>query len=124
RLIAGDKAAVLLAIVVCVSALTTINAAIFTGARTNWALGTDYPLMRFLGAWREKGSTPANALVIQSAISLVLIWAASSTPDGFEAMVAYGFPVFWTFLLLIGLTLYIFRRRGGPAPAFRVPLAP
>jgi amino acid transporter len=124
RLIAGERAAVLLALVVCVSALTTINAAIFTGARANWAMGADFPAMRFLGAWREKGSTPANALVIQSVISLLLIWAASSTPDGFEAMVAYGLPVFWTFLLLTGLTLFVFRRRGGPPPAFRVPLFP
>jgi amino acid transporter len=124
RLIAGDKAATLLALVVCVSALTTMNAAIFTGARTNWAMGRDYSAMRFLGAWREKGSTPANALLIQSAITLVLIWAGSFTQDGFEAMVAYGLPVFWSFLLLTGLTLLIFRRRQGAAPAFKVPLFP
>lgn len=124
RLIAGERAALLLALVVCVSALTTMNAAIFTGARTNWALGADYPMMRFLGAWREKGSTPANALVIQSAITLLLIWAGSFTHDGFEAMVAYGLPVFWSFLLLTGLTLFVFRRRDAAAPAFRVPLFP
>jgi amino acid transporter len=124
RLIAGEKAALLLAVVVCVSALTTINAAIFTGARTNWAVGADYPAMRFLGAWREKGSTPGNALIIQSAITLVLIWAGSFTPDGFEAMVAYGLPVFWTFLLLTGLTLFVFRKEQVAPPAFRVPLFP
>lgn len=124
RLIAGDRAALLLALVVCVSALTTMNAAIFTGARTNWAMGQDYPAMRFLGAWREKGSTPANAILIQSAITLVLIWAGSYTQDGFEAMVAYGLPVFWAFLLLIGLTIFPFRKEKGPEPAFRVPLFP
>ena len=124
RLIAGDKAALLLALVVCVSALTTMNAAIFTGARTNWAMGQDYPALRFLGAWREKGSTPANALVIQSAITLILIWAGSYAQDGFEAMVAYGLPVFWAFLLLTGLTLFIFRKRETGTPAFRVPLFP
>lgn len=124
RLIAGERAALLLSIVVCVSALTTMNAAIFTGARTNWAMGTDYPGMRFLGRWREKGSTPANALVIQSAITLVLIWAGSFTQDGFEAMVAYGLPVFWTFLLLTGLTLFVFRGRQDKVPAFKVPLYP
>jgi amino acid transporter len=124
RLIAGDKAALLLAVVVCVSALTTMNAAIFTGARTNWAVGQDYPAMRVLGDWREKGSTPANAVLIQSAITLVLIWAGSYTPDGFEAMVAYGLPVFWAFMLLIGLTIFSFRKESAPEPAFRVPLFP
>ena len=123
RAVAGDKAALLIAIIVCVSALTTMNAAIFTGARTNWALGRDYRLFRFLGDWRESGSTPANALVVQLVIMLILIWAGSTTRDGFEAMVAYGLPVFWTFLLLTGITLFIFRRRQ-PLPVFRVPLFP
>ena len=124
RAVAGDKAALLVAIVVCVSALTTMNAAVFTGARTNWALGRDYRLFSFLGSWRESGSTPANALLVQLAIMLVLIWAGAATRDGFEAMVAYGLPVFWTFLLLTGVTLFIFRRNSTEALAFRVPLYP
>ena len=41
---------------------TTINAAIFTGARTTYALGQDFPAFRKLGTWRDSGSTPANAL--------------------------------------------------------------
>jgi len=124
RAVAGDKAAIVIAIVVCVSALTTMNAAIFTGARTNWALGRDYPLFAFLGNWRESGSTPANALLVQLAIMLVLIWAGAATRDGFEAMVAYGLPVFWTFLLLTGITLFVFRRKSSENPLFRVPLYP
>jgi amino acid transporter len=124
RLVAGEKGAVLVAVIVCVSALTTMNAAIFTGARSNWALGRDYALFRGLGHWRESGSTPANALLLQGAVALALIAAGSATPDGFGAMVAYTAPVFWTFFLLTGVTLFVFRRRGGEAPAFRTPLYP
>lgn len=124
RVVAGDSAALIIAIIVCVSALTTMNAAIFTGARTNWALGRDYRLFGFLGSWRDAGSTPANALIVQLVIMLALIWAGSTTRDGFEAMVAYGLPVFWTFLFLTGLTQFVFRARGGEAPAFRTPLYP
>jgi amino acid transporter len=124
RLVAGEKGAVLVALIVCVSALTTMNAAIFTGARTNWALGRDYAMFRGLGNWRESGSTPANALLLQGAITLGLVAAGSATPDGFGAMVAYTAPVFWTFFLLTGTTLFVFRRRGGEAPAFRTPLYP
>jgi amino acid transporter len=124
RLVAGEKGAVLVALIVCVSALTTMNAAIFTGARTNWALGRDYAMFRGLGNWRESGSTPANALLLQGAVTLGLIAAGSTTPDGFGAMVAYTAPVFWTFFLLTGVTLFVFRRRGGEAPAFRAPLYP
>ncbi|HSH07588.1 MAG TPA: APC family permease [Burkholderiales bacterium] len=124
RVAVGERGAILLALIVCVAALTTMNAAIFTGARTTWALGRDFALFARLGHWRDAGSTPANALVLQGAIALVLVAASASTPDGFSAMVAYTSPVFWTFFLLTALTLFVFRLRGGAAPAFRVPLYP
>ncbi|MGH8706045.1 MAG: APC family permease [Burkholderiales bacterium] len=124
RLIAGERGAVLIALIVCVSALTTMNAAVFTGARTTWAFAQDFSLFARLGSWRESGSTPANALLLQGAIALVLVWAASFTRDGFQAMVDYTAPVFWTFFLLTGVTLFVFRRRGGEAPAVSVPWYP
>ncbi|HSU76539.1 MAG TPA: amino acid permease, partial [Burkholderiales bacterium] len=52
RALAGKEGAVVLALLVCVSVLTTINAAIFTGARTSWAFGRDFSVLRFLGDWR------------------------------------------------------------------------
>jgi amino acid transporter len=124
RIIAGDTGAAMLSLVVCVSALTTMNAAVFTGARTTYAFGRDFSLFARLGAWRSRGSTPANALLLQGVIMLALVAAGSVTPDGFSAMVAYTAPVFWTFFLLTGLTLFVFRARGGEPPAFRVPLYP
>ncbi|HEX9397029.1 MAG TPA: APC family permease [Burkholderiales bacterium] len=124
RAIAGDKGAVLIALVVCVSVLTTINAAIFTGARTSYALGRDFRFLRALGQWRESGSTPANALLLQGAITLLLVGASAFTPDGFNAMVAYTSPVFWTFFLLCGLTLFIFRIRDKASAGFKVPFYP
>jgi amino acid transporter len=124
RAVTGEKGAVALALIVCLGALTTINAAIFTGARTTYALGRDFHFLGKLGAWRERGSTPANALLLQGVIALALVWAGSFTPDGFSAMVAYTAPVFWTFFYLTGITLFLFRDRGGEQPAFRVPLYP
>jgi APA family basic amino acid/polyamine antiporter len=49
----------------------------------------------------------------------------SVTRDGFEAMVAYTAPVFWLFMLLVGISVFVFRRRQ-PARElpFRVPLYP
>jgi basic amino acid/polyamine antiporter, APA family len=123
RLVLGDKGAVLIALIVCLAALTTMNAAIFTGARTTYALGRDFAFFGKLGAWREAGSTPANALLVQGAITLVLIVASAVTPDGFSAMVAYTSPVFWTFFLLTAITLFVFRK-GNPQAPFRVPLYP
>jgi amino acid transporter len=124
RALTGDKGAVLLALIVCVSVLTTINAAIFTGARTNYALGRDFHFLSGLGQWRESGSTPANALLLQGAIALLLVGASALTPDGFNAMVAYTSPVFWTFFLLTGMTLFIFRTSEEKKPLFAVPFYP
>lgn len=123
RLIAGERGAVILAIIVCVSAFTTMNAAIFTGARTSYAFGRDFALFSGLGRWREAGSTPAMALIWQGVVTLLLIVASALTPDGFSAMVAYTSPVFWTFFMLTGASLFVFRARdtGKPAPAFLVP---
>jgi amino acid transporter len=128
RLVAGEQGVVVLVLLVCVSALTTINAAIFTGARTTWAFGRDFPLFGPMGAWKEAGSTPANALILQGVITLALVAASAFTPDGFSAMVAYTSPVFWTFFLLTGLTLFRFRIRETLGEAekveVRVPLYP
>jgi len=125
RILAGEGGAKVLAIVVCVSAATTINAAIFTGSRTSYAFGQDFRLFTALGNWREHGSTPANALILQGIVTLALIAAGSFTPDGFSAMVAYTSPVFWVFFLLTAATLFVFRARGGgEAPAFKTPLYP
>jgi amino acid transporter len=124
RRVAGDGGATAIALLVCVSALTTMNAAIITGARMNYAFGRDFPMLGFLGAWREAGSTPANALMVQGALTLLLVLAASFTLDGFSSMVAYTTPVFWTFFLACGVALFVFRARLGRPENFRVPLYP
>ncbi|MBV8032230.1 MAG: APC family permease [Betaproteobacteria bacterium] len=123
RVLAGERGAVLLALLVCVSVLTTINAAIFTGARTSYAFGRDFPAFRLLGRWRHAGSTPANAIIVQGVITLVLVALGSATPDGFNAMVAYTSPVFWTFFLATALTVFRFRIDRVPGE-FRTPLYP
>ena len=44
--------------------------------------GPRLPAVRELGAWRETGSTPANALILQGAITLVLIARGSDDGQG------------------------------------------
>src|SRR5256714_2250087 len=124
RVIAGGKGPVLLALIVRIPVLTTMNAAMFTGARTRWAVGRDFRLLRLLGDWRAHGSTPANALLLQGTITLALVAAGAATPDGFNAMVAYTSPVFWTFMYLIATSLFLMRGRGKDKPAFLVPWYP
>ena len=124
RPLAGDTGAVLIALVVCLATLTTMNAAILTGARSIYAFGRDFPMFAALGAWRPSGSTPANALILQGGVALVLVLVGSFAPDGFSAMVAYTAPVFWTFFLLCGIAVFVFRMREGIPASFRTPVYP
>ncbi|MBI2296274.1 MAG: amino acid permease [Betaproteobacteria bacterium] len=121
----GEGGAWLLGVVVVSAALSTLNATVFTGARTNYALGRDFIIFRALGRWNDKASAPVNALLTQGAISLALVGLASFTPDGFTTMVAYTAPAFWLFFMLTGFSLFPLRRQT-PANAdpFRVPLYP
>ncbi len=124
RLVAGDAGAVVLSLIVCVCALSTLNATIFTGARVYYALGRDLSAIKMLGVWDARGHEPANALLLQGAIALVLIAFGATTREGFEAMVAYTAPVFWFFLLLVAISIFVFRRRDPKALRYRMPLYP
>ncbi|MFN7087095.1 MAG: APC family permease [Burkholderiales bacterium] len=121
----GDAGAVVLSLVVIAASVSTLNATVFTGARTNYAVGRDYSLFRLLGVWREETNTPVNALLLQGAVALVLVLLASMTPDGFETMVAYTAPAFWLFFLLTAISLFVLRRQVPVnAEHFRVPWYP
>jgi basic amino acid/polyamine antiporter, APA family len=121
----GDVGAVILIILVVSAALSTVNATIFTGARTNFALGRDFALFRLLGRWKSDGETPANALVVQAIIALILVALASYARSGIQTMVDYTAPVFWFFFLLTGIALFVLRRQTPESPQpFRVPLYP
>ncbi|MFD8792200.1 APC family permease [Streptomyces vinaceus] len=114
-----------LRVVIVLSTLTTLNGLIITGARSYYALGRDVGALRSVGTWRRQGSTPANALLLQGAVSAVLVVFGAFTRAGFRTMVAYTSPVFWFFMLLVALSLYVFRRREtGGESHYRVPLYP
>ncbi len=121
----GEGGAWLLSIVVVSAALSTLNATIFTGARTNYALGRDFAIFSALGRWSEQASAPVNALLAQGAIALALVLLASFTPDGFQTMVAYTAPAFWLFFMLTAVSLFLLRRQAPiNADPFRVPFYP
>jgi amino acid transporter len=69
----GESGAVFISLLIAISSFGSINATIFTGARTNYALGQDFSLFAFLGRWRDRTNTPTNALLVQGAITLSLV---------------------------------------------------
>lgn len=121
----GEVGLVLIAVLVAVSALTSANATIFTGARSNYALGRDFPVFAFLGKWNSRKSGPINAFLIQGIISLILISMGLISRNGFETMIEYTAPVFWFFFLMVGISLFILRKKEPHIERpFRVPFYP
>ena len=122
---AGDKGATFITILVLIAALSTVNAMLITGSRTNYALGRDYSFLKFLGDWQGKRSTPMNALLVQGAIAVALILFGAGSRDGFVLMIEYTAPVFWFFLFLVGVSVFVLRvRHPDIKRAFRVPFYP
>ena len=121
----GGSGAHLISVLVLAAALSTMNGVIITGARTNYAFGRDFRLFGFLGTWREQGSTPVNALLVQGAIALVLVTLGTASRNGFVTMVEYTAPIFWFFFLMVGISVFVLRRKDkGLVRPFRVPLYP
>jgi len=125
RRFTGEGGAKLVSLLIAVSALGAINATVFTGARTNYAVGRDFPLFGFLGRWRENANTPVNALLLQGAIASALVLLGTATRKGFATMVDFTAPIFWLFFLLAGISLIVLRIREPDVPRpFRIPLYP
>ncbi|MGF7159675.1 amino acid transporter [Rhodoligotrophos appendicifer] len=124
RITFGELGAMLLSLGVCIAALTSVNATIFTGGRAYFALGRDLPHLRFLGEWDQKGSTPRNALLVQGVISSGLVLFGAIARDGFQSMVDYTAPVFWFFMLLVSLSLFVLRGKHPGERPFSVPFYP
>jgi basic amino acid/polyamine antiporter, APA family len=121
----GEWGAVLVSLGVMVAALSSANATMITGARSNYALGRDLSIFKFLAGWHESRATPRAAFLLQGAIALGLVGFGALARGGFEAMVAYTAPVFWLILFGTGVSLIVLRYREPATPRpFRVPLYP
>lgn len=121
----GEKGVLLIGLLVALSALTSLNTTIFTGARTNYAMGKDFKLLSFLGKWNGEKSAPVNSLIVQGLISVALVLFGAFARSGFESMVDFTAPVFWFFFMCTGVSLLVLRRKSPEIERpFKVPLYP
>ncbi len=140
----GGKA---MSILVIISALGAVNGHIFTGSRVYATMGNDHRLFGWLGHWKPGRGAPILALIAQALITLGMLstfgteeghdfinqnltrvgikpaaWNADTT---FETLVSHTAPVFWTFFLLTGLSLFVLREKNpNLARPFSVPFYP
>jgi APA family basic amino acid/polyamine antiporter len=115
----GEK---MISIMIAIAALTSVNGSMIVGARSNYALGRDWPVLGFLGRWDEASGSPRTAILFQGVIALGLVAFGAIANTGFKGLVEYSLPVFWGFFLLVGVALFVLRAKEPNAPRpFRVP---
>jgi amino acid transporter len=118
----GPVGGVLIGLVVALTTLTSINATMLVGARTNYSLGRDWPIVAFMSRWDGTRDAPVRAFVVQGAIALALIGLGTVEKAGVQTMVEFTAPVFWFFFLLTGIALFVLRFRDPARPRpFKVP---
>ena len=121
----GPGGVTIISLLVAFASITSANATLFTGARSNYALGRDFKTFSFLGKWKNQREGPVNALLVQGLIALILVSFGTFSRSGFETMIDYTAPVFWFFLLLVGISLFVLRKKEPHVKRpFRVPFYP
>lgn len=144
----GDTGDMAISILIMISALGAVNGLIFTGARVYATLGNDHRLFGWLGHWQPGRRPPILSLLAQGIITVGVLYALTTKagneainrlltslnighesnwdPErGFDTLVSHTAPVFWTFFLLTGLSLFVLREKNpGITRPFSVPLYP
>jgi basic amino acid/polyamine antiporter, APA family len=116
---AGEK---LISVMIAIAALTSVNGSMIVGARSNYALGRDWPIFGFLARWDEGSGSPRVAILVQGGVALALVIFGAFQNAGFKGLVEYSLPVFWGFFTLTGIALFVLRAKEPHAPRpFRVP---
>jgi basic amino acid/polyamine antiporter, APA family len=119
----GEEWVRVISLIIAVAAFSTVNAVMITGARTNYALGKDFKRFSFLASGSQ--AVPRNALLLQAFISFLLILLGTTTRSGFVTMVEYTAPVFWFFFFLVGVALFVLRKKDPHRERpYKVPLYP
>jgi APA family basic amino acid/polyamine antiporter len=106
----GARGARWLSAIIALGLVSTVGAVAITGPRIYEAVGRDYPALSFL-AHRDRGGGPRNAIAIQAAIALVMLFTSSF--DGLLLYIGFTLSIFGA--LSVG-AVFVLRARGLPRP--------
>lgn len=108
----GTFGSKIMALLIIVSALSTLNASLITGARTNFILGNEYAAFKFMSKWSAKNNAPVQALIVQGIIALIFVFIGFLSKEKVKMIVDLTAPVFWLYMVLIAFSLLILRFKG------------
>jgi amino acid transporter len=147
-LLLGEFGRKAMSLLVMISALGALNGMLFTGSRVHASMGADHRVFAVLGRWNRKSGSPVWALLIEAAVSILLVLVVGTSVGraridalieavggnplpwdtfygGFQTLVAATAPVFWLFFLLTGVALFVLRFKDHSTErTFSVPLYP
>jgi APA family basic amino acid/polyamine antiporter len=103
----GPTAASLFAGLMAIQMLATINGTTLSGARIPYALARDGYFFEAIGKVHPRYFTPANAIIFQGALAVVLV----SLVGKFQQLFSLTIFAEWLFYMIASSTIFIFRKR-------------
>ena len=108
----GPTGGSLMAMLISILLVSTISSMVFVGPRVSQVMGEDMKVLKLLSIKSKRG-TPINAIILQFAISAILIITAT-----FESVLTYaGFTLnLFTFLTVLGVFIHRYRFKDAERP--------
>lgn len=107
----GKQWSVFFSVMIMLAVLSTLNATILSGARIYYAMARENRFFPSSGKLHLKYGSPANALWLQAAWTILLILTGS-----FNQLLTYTVFIMICFAFLSGISLFILRKKD-PAPS-------
>jgi APA family basic amino acid/polyamine antiporter len=111
-LVMGRMGASIVSAGMAISMLVTLNGTIMSGARVPYAVARDGYFFSALAEVHPRYRTPSVAIIMQAAMSIVLLLLGGS----FRQLFSLAIFAEWLFYMISGSTIFIFRRRDPDAP--------
>jgi len=125
RLSFGEPGAMAISLLICITCLGNINGMIFTNARVYYAMGQEHQLYSWLGHWNLRLDSPVRSLTLQAIITLAMVILMGANEDAFARLVLFSAPLHWFFFLMVGIALFILRRKQKVTKgSYKVPFYP
>lgn len=113
----GQGGAALIALLVVLCTFDSVNSGILTCARVYYAMAQEGQFLKSVAKVHPKYGTPSNALLLQCACCLVLLFSGS-----FDLLIGMYVFVSWLIYLLMGVGVFVMRLRDPKRTRpFRVP---
>jgi len=106
--------------IICISIFGTISIYTMSAPRIYQAMAADGIFFKKISKIHPKYGTPANAMLFQAIWAMVLLLAWGT----FHDLITYVAFADLSFMLLAGMAIFIFRKRGLSSAAYQVPLYP